>query len=291
MHFGRTCEAQFLAIASDLPPLPYRLLKKQLKAIFERRETQSVSGRTPEAVFFDNLSKVLRRVDAKWQLSARKCLFTVAHPKTVALMSKVMHKGVSTEQDPLQRAKALLAWAALAREGVRKIIKKFNKRLAAETNVGRTDVYPKCELAFMQGPICTQLESLERYSRAADYSAEHASSSLYCPVCLEPLFHPVAPPCGHAVCKPCFKQMCHAQIQSSMNRGPFEPVKPPPCPICRVPALKSAPVAVLGALAKQADPAAYSRRKLAEQDLADAKMAQKYQARISCHPMLVLQAE
>ena len=108
----------------------------------------------------------------------------------------------------------------------------------------------EADLSFFQGAARTQIESLARIfqsrienrhaasvggppslpddaslgalpSRAGQLFApsECEQCDLDCPVCLETLFQPVAPDCGHPVCRPCLERLV-AETAS------------PHCPLC-----------------------------------------------------------
>ena len=81
-------------------------------------------------------------------------------------------------------------------------------------------------------------------SSDSDTDATTAAPSLECPICLDTVYRPVAPPCGHPMCRECFDSLRKA----SMN---------PACPVCRVSASSARLMPVTHKTAKVADPARY----------------------------------
>ena len=273
MKFGKTSEKEFteLGAALPLPPFPYRALKKKLKPL----TVTSANVSADEVVdFFRFLSRALRRIDRAWRASARLTLFAASGPRAAAVASACSRAQLRRRCAPPggvpEQARALNAWAALSQEGLRKIIKKFHKRCAASGSFGAS---PDCDLAFVRGNLRTQIEALARGTPAAE--------DISCPVCLEPLFEPVAPrACGHALCKPCYQQLPRRQGWGAR------------CPVCRGPAGDARAMPVLASIVRSADPESFGSRKAemmrAKQQAYDEKLAreaERYAHRARAHPM------
>jgi len=260
MKFGKRYEQELfpsLALAIDLPAFPYKEAKKKLKAV-----DSSPAG---SEVFIGFLDMKLRRLDSMWAAAARHAINSARKPQTIAALSKL---GLARRPSGVQQAKALNAWAELSREAMRKILKKFNKAQARAGAVGHTDAI--AGLAFVSSPTRTELEYL---------SQETENTAHECPVCLDVLFQPVAPACGHAVCRECFDEM---RKSAGSTLGAVR------CPICRGPA-STAPtkLPIAAAAVKAADPAGHAARKQALADAEAAALAKKYAGKINAMPMQV----
>merc|ERR1711871_1627591 len=106
--------------------------------------------------------------------------------------------GLGPGGDDMERKRCLAEWSAIARTGLRKIKKKYNKLLAARC--GTADSVTGIDaFAFLRSRERTEIEALA--------PGEMRTHGLDCPVCLETLVNPVAPPCGHAVCSTCFDEL------------------------------------------------------------------------------------
>ena len=78
-----------------------------------------------------------------------------------------------------------------------------------------------------------------------------------CPICMEIMVDPVAPSCGHAMCRACFDGISDSGVTRRMaTNGGTLTIRPassiPACPICREPAPSVKPMSVLARLCKRA---------------------------------------
>lgn len=245
MHFGKHCEARFAATSTGLPSFPYKYLKKQLKLLLLAEDNDPKK----KAAFFAEVAKILRRLEHKWSEAARLTLFAVRSPRTASLLYKVKF-GIQT--DAGESAVKLVQWADLATDALRKLIKKYNKQCAAR--YGGVAMYHGHEISFVRGRMRTELEALVQLHRRPTSAADDDEhEDLACPVCLETLYLPCAPQCGHALCGP-----CHAKLVSASKDSV------PQCPICRNPAAQSKRLPVLAYVAKACDAAGFKARCEAE---------------------------
>lgn len=96
-----------------------------------------------------------------------------------------------------------------------------------------------------------------------------------CPICLETFYQPVAPPCGHPLCRSCFVDL-RSQGQGAMK-----------CPTCRAPAKTARAMPVTASLIKAADPERYEAARQEVRELRLRREEQRFAARSRNHPMLV----
>jgi len=255
MHFGKDCEAAFLEIDRSLPAFPYKMLKKQLRL-------------EDEAAFFRLLTRVLHRIDGCWTRAVRRVLLArKLHKAGIRGTSKLLCGSAGVQN----QAAVLHDWAALAREALRKILKKANKRGHETQTVLITDH----RLGFARSWLRTEIEALGMHGTSPSCNSGRAMTDIDCPVCLDVLFKPVAPrSCGHAMCGPCFK---HLQRRKGAT-----------CPKCRGPIDRTEAMPVLAVLAKAAEPWSVQSRREEEEAERDRQLALKYRRHIRNHPMLVL---
>ena len=142
----------------------------------------------------------------------------------------------------MERNRRLAEWSLLACTGLRKIKKKYNKVLG--TPGQPIDAVPGIdEFAFLRSRERTEIEALAANPARGDSSANGSPQPmLECPVCLDKLTQPVAPPCGHAMCAGCFNELDRRRegVKTVVVNGQTLVLKPkgtsPPCPVCRLPA-------------------------------------------------------
>ena len=231
MKFAKHCErvCAELSRSTKVPAFPYKELKKRLK------NTRSADPRTEFCVF---LTSRVQEVDVQWKKAVRSALRAERTTWSSGMLGLL---GLRNKADVMERQRCLAEWGGVARTGLRKIKKKYNKLLAATH--GPLDNFPGVsQFAFLQSRERTEIEAL-----AAQESQE--AGSLDCPVCLETLVEPVAPPCGHPVCSRCFDDLWTKRegVRTVSVAGGTLVVQPkgscPQCPVCRAPArdLRSMP--------------------------------------------------
>ena len=129
--------------------------------------------------------------------------------------------------------------------------RKYNKKLGnihglAEENLGFEDSY-----AFVRSRERTEIETVARgYTKgresAGDTSEqrEEATRRFECPVCLDELHDPVAPACGHPMCRRCHAGMMSSRAVRRIRVAGGHLLLTPKnqsalnCPLCRAPAVK-----------------------------------------------------
>ena len=275
MKFGKLCEETCarLQTQNQIPSFPYKSLKKCLK--------QAESEANGHLVFCDTLWNEIHAVDKAWQRAVRSVLKSKCSPRISVMLS---HMGVA--RWPVAAAPALAEWASLARTGLRKIKKKYNKRLGAK--FGRLEqARDFASFAFEASPERTEIQALASTSR--EVATAHSETQLWltggtseladprsfepgqieCPVCMETLFEPVAPQCGHPVCRACYEGMLKSKVTMQIavpgGRLNIRPVgSVPQCPLCREPAPTVAPMAALAKVCKASDPVAFAVRRKRE---------------------------
>ena len=258
MKFAKLCEEACVELESQtkVPAFPYKALKKQLKVAED-----SDNGRQH---FTRALSTTVKSVDDAWQRAVRSVLKGVKRPRMSAVLSRIGMK-----QRPKAAAPALAEWASLARTGLRKIKKKYNKRLGAK--FGPLDQEPDVNgFAFVASSERTEIQALAS-SVVVALEEESGSSpeakTLECPVCMETLYEPVAPPCGHPMCRSCYDGIAESKVTRRFQvPGGTLKIRPagavPQCPICREPATSVKPMSALAIMCKAADPEAFAERQL-----------------------------
>jgi len=170
-------------------------------------------------------------------------------PKTFSVLAAL---GITKRSGGMRRAHQLEAYARLHREAVRKILKKYNKKYNKAH--GQLSSLPGPPLAFIASRTRTELEHL---------AAAAAEDAHECPVCLDLIYSPVAPACGHAICRECHDNMCRASTS-------------PQCSVCRRDARQVRKMPMATVAARDANPAQYAERKLSHQRAKDEALANKY---------------
>jgi len=225
MKFAKHCNEVCLKLQdrTNVPMFPYRELKKQLK----RSEQESED---PRVDFLTILISKLKAVDQDWERAVHAAL----RERTAMRSALLSSLGMISAKDEMVRKQCLAEWAAIARTGLRKIKKKYNKKLAARC--GPADEFPGIDsFAFLRSRERTEIDIFAA-------SSDSSSNEYECPVCLETLTQPVAPPCGHAMCSVCFRDL-HGKregVRRVQANGVVVIIKPkgsvPQCPVCRFPA-------------------------------------------------------
>ena len=86
MHFGKTYEACYAQLqVKSLPPFPYKIAKKRLKAVLHSED----AGARSAAAFVAFVDAETRRLDALWQ---RKCVASMRayhSPRRAFVLRKV----------------------------------------------------------------------------------------------------------------------------------------------------------------------------------------------------------
>lgn len=258
MKFGKRYEQSFRDLNVELPPFPYRVLKKKIRLL----ATEQAELPTDER-FLKFSSSLLTRLDQKWQSSVRRVMFKWRNPRTSAVLHRLTGR---KDLDVQQEADRLGAWAELSREGLRKILKKYNKRCGQKAGATACHHSSLGDLAFVRGRVRAQLEALARAGEDAD--------ALSCPVCLEVVYQPVAPRCGHAVCAACYAQL-------AMTAAPL-------CPVCRGDAPQASRMPVLSSVARYHDPSHFDARKRADEAARQADLERRFASRLKAHPMAAM---
>ena len=258
MKFGKLCAQACVELESQtkVPAFPYKALKKQLK-----KAEDADNGRQH---FTRALSTTVKPVDGVWQRAVRSVLKGVKAPRMSAVLSHIGMK-----RRPKAAAPALAEWASIARTGLRKIKKKYNKRLGAK--FGPLDQEPDVNgFAFVASSERTEIQALAS-SVVVALEEESGSSpeakTLECPVCMETLYEPVAPPCGHPMCRSCYDGIADSTVTKRFQvPGGTLKIRPagaaPKCPICREPATSVKPMSALASMCKAADPETFAERQL-----------------------------
>lgn len=199
MKFGKKCILLFSHIDSGLLPLPYKQLKKNMKvmASFE---------------FFAYFAYVIERLNSAW-------LKAVDDLKVLCVFYK-FHK------EPTKVYK-LLSYAQLCREGVRKLLKKYNKKNPQQFwTVNR-------QLHFVNS---ITLQRLKDFAFMCPLIIER---SYECPVCLQLHVKVTKLVCNHTLCLHCYQQISTDSNNNLTNRRDIETTAPR-CPMCRQPLLRIA---------------------------------------------------
>ena len=123
MKFGKNCEevCETLYQTTRVPPFPYKRLKKQLKTV------RDANSKDPRLEFYRFLLREVRAVDAVWKRTARAALKAERTPLMSMAYATIGLGSRSATPDLLM---SLSAWSNIARTGLRKIKKKYNKQLA-----------------------------------------------------------------------------------------------------------------------------------------------------------------
>ena len=271
MKFGKLCAETCadLQTQAKVPTFPYKSLKQCLK-----RAENSPIGRQ---LFAEALSAELHAVDKIWKQAVHSVVRSASAPRKSAILAQV-----GLGRRPISEAPALVEWASLARTGLRKIKKKYNKNLRPK--LGPLDE-AKCSehFAFVASPERTEIHALANAAQGLGASPLETSlwqtggesrpvsmdanpTQMECPVCMETLFEPVAPACGHPMCKPCYDGVVKSKVTMRIKvTGGYLNIRPadavPQCPMCREPAETTKPMVALAAMCKAADPKAFARRK------------------------------
>lgn len=196
MKFGKNSPLLFSRIPCDLSPLPYKSLKKRMKVM-------------SPGDFFTHFGGVIRKMNADWlrAVNDMRMFFLYAFWRRP------------------EKTCNLLAYAQLCREGVRKLVKKFNKK------------HPLQQWSLDQPLHFISSVVLRRLS---EFAIVHPSYSitecLECPVCLQVPDCTMVMVCGHSLCLICYERLRCSQLFDKISdfRTPA-----PKCPICRQPMLAS----------------------------------------------------
>mmetsp|Transcript_40019 Transcript_40019/g.105783 ORF Transcript_40019/g.105783 Transcript_40019/m.105783 type:complete len:294 (-) Transcript_40019:237-1118(-) len=290
MKFGKVCEEACVELEQKVkvPAFPYKRLKKALK-----KAEDAPDGRQ---AFAHALVAEVKVVDKAWKQAARSVIKSATAPRTSQALAKL-----GFQRQPVAAAPTLAEWALIARTGLRKIKKKYNKRLGARFGRLEQDFTVEQSFAFVASLERTEIQALastvgdckgERdgleaggqsdgemsceggdcdvmqmampsetpNSQAGNMPRRRPSDSaqLECPVCLETLIDPVAPECGHAMCRSCFVGLVASKVTKrvqvpggTLNLRPANAI--PRCPLCREPATTAKPMKALARVCRAAE--------------------------------------
>ena len=160
--------------------------------------------------FFDDFAAIIEGLDSGWLKAIRNlkcfCIYRFGSRPN--------------------RVYALLAYAQLCREGVRKLLKKYNKKHPGHCWTLNRQLY------FVHS---NSLQRLKDFT--SDYPMTISHCSRECPVCLRSRAQMTQLVCGHAVCIDCHAQLsCSAADNFLRNRKEIE-TRASTCPVCRQPLL------------------------------------------------------
>ena len=215
MKFGKKAAEEFgaLRVTTGCSPFPYGVMKKMLKKSSEATSKDDIPAR-----FFHRLQIETRRADRQWSFAARAVVLAARSPAPMAPL--LQHTIVPGDNVALaEKAKALLAWANLAREALRKIVKKYNKQYGQRYLAGLASPRlilllsrvraPRCDscglvgidsandVAFLRSCLRTELEALANsQDELPSNGGDDIPSFLHCPVCLDWLQDPVGTAAG-----------------------------------------------------------------------------------------------
>lgn len=243
MHFGCYSDDLFQKIGV-LKAFPYNQLKAKMSAMPADNVGLDRDAQLATAAFHTYLRGSLHKLDRHWSAAAARLL----------LLARVQHTLPKQMVDELaEHAGQLEEWAALSTEALRKIVEKYNKTHGGDLMVSLDNGHG---IHFIRGQTRTQVQALAQVecSQCAD---DEDNASINCPICLETLFKPVAPECGHAFCQPCFARLLR---DAPLHKGHPETN----CPVCRKPARHATRLPVLEAIAKDHDPQLFLERSRAE---------------------------
>jgi len=181
-------------------------MKKELKASVKCTTKEQIPAR-----FYSALTNEVRKADWQWMLATNYVLLAARSPPLVRRAMRT--------PDPIDRARRLEAWAELAREAIRKIVKKYNKWYGPTCGV--MGLNPEVNVGFIRSCSRIETEALARSREQQDTSLEEG---LTCPVCLDTVTQPVAAACGHPMCRACFMDL---KKHARNHRGWSQ------CPLCR----------------------------------------------------------
>lgn len=279
MKFGKLCEEACVELEqkTKVPAFPYKRLKKQLK-----KAEDAPDGRQ---AFAHALDVEVKLVDNAWKQAVRSVIKSALAPRMSHALAKV-----GLERRPVSAAPTLAEWASIARTGLRKIKKKYNKRLGARFGRLEQDSEAGSSFAFVASSERTEIQALAstvgggssgvleaRPRSDGEASCEEGDggvmrmpmpsetpqtrpfdpAELECPVCMETLSEPVAPECGHAMCRPCFAGLVASKVTKRIQvPGGFLNIRPaeaiPRCPLCREPATMAKPMKALASVCRAA---------------------------------------
>ena len=178
MKFGEHSLRLFARIGCELPPLPYKNLKQRM--------TDATSS-----IFFFELASLVGKMERAWK---------------GAILNFRLYR-----RDPA-RVHRLVGYAQLCHEGIRKLVKKYNKR-----HPGQNWVIQNRRCGLLGGSV--MFNRLKRYADAHPFLLQY---SFECPVCLEGKLRGILLACEHRLCLEC-AQKCQGMPA------------PRTCPVCRLP--------------------------------------------------------
>ena len=197
MKFGKKCVLLFSRIDAGLLPLPYKQLKKNMKIL-------------PTLEFFAYFAYVIEQLNSAWLRAVDSLKFLYVFYRFWKQPTKVFK---------------LLSYAQLCCEGIRKLLKKYNKKNPQQFwTVNR-------QLHLVDSITLRRLKDFAlMYPLILERSNE-------CPVCLQLHMKATKLACNHTLCHQCYNQISTGHNNSLSNRRDIETTAPR-CPMCRQPLLR-----------------------------------------------------
>lgn len=182
MKFGKHSPHLFARVGCELPPFPYNDLKRKLM------------GPTA-SIFFSELTSLVMTMEKAWE--------SAVHSLRLGFVYLFWRHAARTHR--------LLAYAELCHEGIRKIVKKYNKRHPDQHWVQNR------RLGLLGNSIL--FKRLQSYAHGYPVLSQ---TTFECPICLEEKLCGILLVCEHRLCLQCTK---NCQRMSA----------PRTCPLCRLP--------------------------------------------------------
>ena len=202
MKFGKRCEQLFRATGiseSQIPSIPYRDLKR---ALHHNRFVSTCK-------FFEIVVHAIRVSDAAWVRTIQRIqICNVIVCSNAHLIA------------------ALVAWADVAKESLRKLLKKYNRRYAQTHG---PVIEAARDVRFLHSFTLLRLHHMMQMISLPPYPHHELAKgdTKECPICFSSLTdETVHTHCGHLFCFKCFRKVHEVCRASVLKRVPT-------CPVCR----------------------------------------------------------